>query len=104
VANQSHDPSRRRVAAALALLPLALAGLAGAAQAQTCYDPNTLPLSQRSRRRSIGFKDVSPDPAKRCAICAFFTATGASGCGTCRMLTGGVVGANGVCNSFAKKA
>jgi hypothetical protein len=92
--------SRRSVAAALLLLP---AVLAGTARGQGCYDPATLPLSQRSRRRSLGFKDQSTDPAKRCGICAFFTAAG-DGCGTCRILGGGAVNSTSVCNSWAKKA
>jgi hypothetical protein len=76
--------------------------LSGGARAQSCYDPASLPMSQRSRRRSLGFKDQAPDPKKVCGGCAFFTATSA-GCGTCKMLTGGVVSATSNCNSWAKK-
>jgi hypothetical protein len=99
----SRDLSRREMTAALVLLPAAFIGLGGAAQAQSCYDPATLPMSQRSRRRSLGFKDQAPDPKKVCGGCAFFTATSA-GCGTCKLLTGGVVSATSVCNSWARKA
>lgn len=94
--------SRRGVTAALVLLPAALMGLAGQARAQACYDPAALPMSQRSRRRSLGFKEQAPDPKKVCGTCSFFTAT-SGGCGTCRMLTGGPVAATSVCNSWAGK-
>lgn len=85
---------------------LLLAGLAvaGSARAQNaaCYDPATLPLSQKSRRRAVGYTDVSGDPAVRCGNCAFFTATAAP-CGTCVVLGGGPVQAGAVCTSFAAK-
>ncbi|MBV1686720.1 high-potential iron-sulfur protein [Novosphingobium sp. G106] len=94
--------SRRSFLAAAALAPLALAGKASAEPA-VCYDPNALPLSQRSRRRALGYVDASPDPAKQCGRCSFFTAA-APGCGTCTMLSGGAVNGGSVCNSFARKS
>lgn len=77
-------------------------GMARAAEA-LCQDPATLPLSQRTRRRSLGYVEPAADPARRCGLCAFFTGT-TEGCGTCQMLTGGTVSAWGVCTSFATKA
>jgi len=94
--------SRRNFLTAAALAPLAFAGTARAEPA-VCYDPGALPLSQRSRRRSLGYVDTSQDPQKRCGRCSFFTEA-APGCGTCTMLSGGAVNAGGVCNSFAAKA
>lgn len=94
--------SRRNFLTAAALAPLALAGTARAEPA-VCYDPSALPLSQRSRRRALGYVDASPDPAKQCGHCSFFTAA-APGCGTCTMLSGGAVNGGGVCNSFARKS
>ncbi len=92
---------RRFLALAAAGAPLALLGI-GTAQAAACYDPAALPLSQKNRRRSLGYVEASTDPAKRCAGCAFFTA-GAADCGTCALLSG-PVDAGAVCSSFAPRA
>jgi hypothetical protein len=84
-------------------VPLALLVAGGAkAQAPTCYDPAALPLSQKNRRRSLGYAEASSDPARHCSACSFFTA-GDAGCGTCGLL-GGPVNAGGVCSSFAPRA
>jgi len=101
-AGQPIDLTRRRLAAALALAPLGVAGLATAARAQACYDPATLAFSLRSRRRTLGFVEVSPDPAKTCKGCEFFAASAGS-CGACKLMTGGPVTAGGVCNSWAAR-
>ena len=100
------DLSRRNVLAAAALGPLAVfaGGASSAAETASCYDPAALTLSQRNRRRSLAYVEVSADPKKTCAGCAFFTAATQSGCGTCQMLTGGPVKAGAVCGSFAAKA
>ena len=93
--------SRRNLLGLIALAPLGFAG-ARAQTAPACYDPAALPTSQKSMRNALGFKEVSPDPAKHCSVCVFFTGTKA-GCGTCALLSGGGVGANSVCNSFGRK-
>ncbi|MET0588651.1 MAG: high-potential iron-sulfur protein [Novosphingobium sp.] len=86
------------------MTPLALAaGRSIAAEPAACYDPAALPLSQKNRRRSLGYIDASADPKKHCGVCAFFAA-GQGSCGTCQLLTGGPVNSGGVCNSFAPKA
>lgn len=94
--------SRRSLLGTLALIPLAATGALAADGANSCYDPSALPASQRSRRRSLGFREQSGDPAKRCGTCAFFTSSSA-GCGKCALLTGGPVTAQSVCNSWARK-
>lgn len=91
---------RRFLTIAAVGMPLA-AFAAGAAQAATCYDPAALPLSQKSRRRSLSYVETSTDPAKRCAGCAFFTAA-AEGCGNCQLLNG-PVNAGASCASFAPR-
>lgn len=98
--------SRRNLLAAAALAPLGIfaARASHAAEAAACYDPAALSLSQRNRRRSLGYAEVSGDAKKTCAGCDFFTASAQSGCGTCQLLTGGAVNAGAVCNSFAAKA
>lgn len=98
------DHRRRRfLAFAAASVPFAVLAHAGArAQAPACYDPAALPLSQKNRRRSLGYAEASDDPARHCSICSFFTA-GAAGCGTCGLLNG-PVNAGAVCASFAPRA
>ena len=96
--------SRRAFVGLIAAAPLAFAASRALAEAPAaaCYDPASLPLSQRSRRRSVDYLDVSADPARHCGACSFFTA--ASGmCGTCAILGGGPVNAGAVCSSFAAR-
>lgn len=115
--NHDYRPSRRALItdAARASLGIAAApviagviagvvtpGVASAAEA-ACYDPASLTLSQRTRRRALGYVDASADPARRCGLCAFFAA-GAAGCGTCQILSGGPVSASGLCSSYAAKS
>jgi hypothetical protein len=97
--------SRRDFLALAGMAPIALLAAKGAQAAEVCYDPAALPLSQKNRRRGLGYLEASPEPAKRrCGICVFFTPTaGKEGCGNCQMLSGGPVNAGGVCNSFAPK-
>lgn len=96
------DSTRRFACTLLGIAPLMLVG-AARAQPAACFDPAALPLSQKSRRRSLNYVDPSPDPARKCGGCSFFTATEGQ-CGTCQMLTGGPVTASAVCTSFAPKA
>lgn len=100
------DKTRRTLLAFAGIAPFALfAGRSAASEAATCYDPAKLPLSQKSRRRSLAYMETAPDAARRCGTCIFFTAGAAgSDCGTCQLLTGGPVTAGAVCNSFAPKA
>ncbi len=98
--------SRRSLLGLAAVAPLAALASAGAraAEGAACYDPALLSLSQRNRRRSLGYVDVSATAGKSCAGCAFFSAAAAAGCGTCQLLSGGPVNAGGLCNSFGAKA
>ena len=97
------NPTRRNFLAVAGIAPFALLAARSANAATACFDPATLPLTQRNRRRGLGYVDPSTNPAKNCGRCAFFTAA-KPGCGTCQMLSGGPVNAVGVCNSFAPKA
>jgi hypothetical protein len=96
--------SRRRFLALAGLAPVALLGArqSFAQAASACYDLSKLPLSQRSLRKTLNFVDPSPDPAKRCGTCAFFTAT-KDGCGTCQILSGGPTAQTAYCSSYAPK-
>lgn len=91
--------TRRTILGLVAIAPLAIVAQAHAAP---CADPATLSAAQKSMRKSLGFKSPAPDPAKACGTCAFFTGKGVD-CGPCALLSGGVVPANGVCDSWAKK-
>lgn len=98
-----HDTplSRRRLLGLAAVA--AGVGLASAASAQTaCLDMGSLPASQKSMRKALGFQEQSSDPKKRCATCSFFTAKG-SACGTCVLLSNGVVNPTSLCTSWAAK-
>ncbi len=95
--------TRRAFLALMGLAPMAfvVVGQADAAEPAACYDPDKLPLSQKSRRRANDYVDTSPDPAKHCGICSFFTAA-TPGCGNCQIV-GGAVNAGAVCSSFATR-
>ncbi len=95
--------SRRSLLGMAAVAALAGSGARAAAGA-ACYDPATLPLSQRNRRRSLGYVELSATAGKSCSACAFFTAGSQSGCGTCQLLSGGPVNAGALCGSFGAKA
>ena len=72
-----------------------------------CYDPASLSLPQRSRRRSLGYVEKSGDAIRLCGACTFFSAAATPApatCGTCAMLGGAPVNAGGVCNSFAPRS
>jgi hypothetical protein len=92
---------RRLLALAAGSISAGMAAAITPARAAPCYDPAALPLSQKNRRRSLGYQDVSTDPAKRCAACAFYT-VGEADCGTCGLLNG-QVNATAVCSSFAPR-
>lgn len=96
--------TRRSALTLIALAPIALLGVRrlGATEPSVCYDPNALPLSQKSRRRSLGYVEQSPDSVRHCSACSFFSTT-APTCGRCALL-GGAVNAGAVCTSFAAKA
>jgi hypothetical protein len=97
--------TRRAFLALAGATPLALIGLGSVAQASdagTCFNPDSLPASQKSLRKALGFVTPAADPAKTCGGCAFFTATTAP-CGKCQLLSGGTVSGPSGCRSWAKK-
>lgn len=55
-----------------------------------------------SIREAMNYKEASPDPAKVCRGCGFFTDAG-DGCGTCTIFSGGGVNALGHCDSWSAK-
>ena len=92
--------SRRGVIAGAArLVPaVGLASLgARAAFAAACADP------EDSLRASLHYVEASPDAAKSCAACAFFTPDSAGGCGQCKIFTG-PANPKGRCDSWSAKS
>lgn len=95
--------SRREILAFAGMMPLLALSQRAFAADTACYDPASLPMAQKSLRRSLTFAEVSANPKQKCGLCAFFTATKGN-CGTCQMLSGNPVTALGICSSFAPKA
>ncbi|MEO6717716.1 MAG: hypothetical protein ABIM50_10790 [Novosphingobium sp.] len=87
--------------AAVAVPAASIAIGSASASAAVCYDPATLPLSQKNRRRSLGYMEVATDPARRCMGCAFFTAA-EEGCGKCAILNY-AVNSGASCSSFTPR-
>ena len=94
--------TRRLILGALACAPMAVLRAQEPDSGPSCYDKNALSGSQRSMRRSLGFRDVSDSETRRCSSCAFFTATQGE-CGTCQLLVGGPTTTGSVCNSWAQR-
>lgn len=99
------DTTRRQFLVLAGLAPVVLVATPGAkAAAPACFDFTALSLSQKSRRRSLGYVEPSTDAKRHCGACSFFAGSATqAGCGTCLVLSGGPVSATGVCNSFAAK-
>ena len=73
-------------------------------QSLVCNEPGQLSDSEMSMRTSLGYADVSPNPAETCGGCQYFTAQGSgAGCGSCQLLPG-QVSSEGRCNSWSAKA
>ena len=70
---------RGMIAGAVRMVPaVGLATLgARSAFAAACADP------EDSLRSSLHYVEASPDAAKTCSVCAFFTPDSAGGCGQC---------------------
>lgn len=98
---QSNGATRRALLM-LAITASAAAYAATAAAQAACVDLDALPSSQKSMRKSLGFRMVSEDPKRHCSGCAFFTAA-AGDCGKCGLLSGGPVPADGRCDSWAAR-
>lgn len=98
-------PGTRRALLALGLTAsfLLLEKPAKAQDAASCVNLDALPASQKSMRRSLGFRLDAADPKKRCGTCTFFTAS-AGACGKCQLLSGGAVGATNVCDNWTGKS
>ncbi len=66
-----------------------------------CTDVSALSEAEKKTRESLGYVDKSPHPAKLCANCNLFQASG-EGCGGCTVIKG-PIHPNGYCNSWIQK-
>jgi hypothetical protein len=82
--------------AALILLPGCPVSAEG-----VCADPAKMDSGAAALRASLNYTEQSPDAAKSCAACAFFTA-GPGGCGSCQILSG-PANSKGHCDSWGPK-
>lgn len=76
---------------------IAAGSAARAADSGTCADSKM----DSGLAASLKYTEHSPDPAKPCSGCGFFTA-GSGGCGSCSIFNSNV-NANGHCDSWAPK-
>ena len=68
---------------------------------EVCVDPAKMDNGAAALRTSLNYVETSPDPAKTCAACAFFTA-GTGACGSCQIF-GGPANSKGHCDSWGPK-
>jgi hypothetical protein len=73
-------------------------------QQSACANPEKMSPSEKSLRVAQHYVEQSPDPAKVCGGCGFFSAAeGAGDCGRCQIFNG-PANAKGHCESWAAKA
>jgi hypothetical protein len=82
------------------VLAAGVSSVAGAAE-KVCADPKTMDSGAKSIRDSLHYVEMSPDPAKTCSGCGFFTEP-KDGCGSC-MIFQGPANAKGHCESWSAK-
>jgi hypothetical protein len=93
---------RRGVQLPLGSLVLATGVVSAASAAEkVCVDMKTLDSGAKSIRDSLHYVEMSPDPAKTCGACGFFTEP-KDGCGSC-MIFQGPANAKGHCESWSPK-
>jgi len=84
------------------ILSAALIGFGRAASAEDiCADPAKLDSGAAGLRPSLNYVEASPDPAKTCSACAFFSA-GTGACGSCQIFNG-PANSKGHCDSWGPK-
>lgn len=71
------------------------------AAAKVCAADDTESAALRS---ALEYCEVSPDPKRPCAKCAYFTAPTSGTCGTCKIFGGGPANVGGHCNSWSPQA
>ena len=65
-----------------------------------CVDPDELSFGETSIRNANNYVEVSKEPDKNCANCAFFKAEAGAACGDCEIFTG-PANKDGYCDSWS---
>lgn len=97
--------ARGGVAVGLATVaPSILAACGGGEEAgPNCVSPPGLTAEERTKRTQLNYVEASPDPARKCSACTFFTAgESPTACGPCSLGLG-AVNPEGTCDSFAPR-
>jgi hypothetical protein len=97
-------PRRQLLIGAMACgATLTLAACGNSEKSAACADPEKMSPSEKSLREAQHYVERSPDPAKVCGGCGFFSAAdGAGDCGQCRIFNG-PANAKGHCESWAAR-
>lgn len=69
----------------------------------SCTDTAGLSAQELQTRSSLGYVDVTPDPAKPCETCQFYVAAAPDKCGGCSVVKG-PIHPRGYCKSWAPKS
>lgn len=91
---------RRKLIVRAGALPLGL--LLAEARALAAEATRVDPDSETAR--GLNYTHVSPDPDKRCAGCQFYTDPSRAAWGPCVIFPGQLVNADGLCDSYFKRA
>ena len=98
------ETSRRAFLTSTALGALAIVPLAALACSKklVCTDVSKLKADEQQARSAVGYKEPTPEPAKRCDNCAAYTPAAADQCGACADVKGPIHPA-GFCNIWRQK-
>ncbi len=91
---------RRKFVVQAGAAPLAM--LLAQTRAWSAEMPRVNPGGETAK--SLNYTHASTDPAKRCANCQFYTDPSRADWGPCVIFPGELVNANGLCNSYFKRA
>ncbi len=94
------DPHRRKIMLRIGAVPFGL--LLAEARLLAAEMPRVDPASETAK--GPNYTHASPDPDRRCAGCQFYTDPSRTDWGPCVIFPGQLVNADGLCNSFFKRA
>jgi len=79
------------------------AALFGCGKSVNCNDVSALSAAElRVRNETAKYVENSPDPAKKCSMCALFQAAAPKQCGACQVVKG-PINPDGYCVLFVAK-
>lgn len=76
--------------------------LAACTKTLNCEDTTGLDEPSKAMRTALKYVDKSPEPAKLCSGCNFYSAAAADACGGCTLLKG-KIHPSGYCSSWIAK-